>query len=132
MMATFRLGKPLTANESLKALEVRAAPVYAPAPRAERESTKPSENLRWHAVRDYRARYGPQQRITTHAAREWPQILLQGERMDDLLDLQLRVRRSQSIAARQCFALEQPEVARQDDTSVACRDGNQFRVIDLR
>jgi hypothetical protein len=76
MMATFGLGKPLTPNESLKALEVRAAPVYAPAPRAERKSTKPPENPWWHAVRDYRARYRPQQRVTTHAAREWPQILL--------------------------------------------------------
>jgi hypothetical protein len=132
MVATFGLRKPLTANESLKALEVRAPPVYAPAPRAEHESTKPSKNPQWHAVRDYRARNGPEQRVTPHAAREWPQILLEGERMDNLLGLHLGVRRSQSIATRQCFALEQPEFARQDDTSVPCRDGDQFRVIDLR
>lgn len=43
-MGTFGLGKPLSANESLKALDVRTAPVYAPAPSAERESTKPSES----------------------------------------------------------------------------------------
>jgi len=132
MVATFGLGKPLTANESFEALEVRATPVYAPTPGAERESTKPSENPRWYTVRDFRARYGPQQSVTTHAARKWPQILLKRERTDNLLELQLWLRRSQAIAARQRFALKHPEVARQDDASVARRDGNQFRVIDLR
>lgn len=109
--------EPPAATEPLQLLEVRAAPVNASAARAVRESTKPSKNPRWHASLNVGARRWFDHGVAAHAARERPQFLLQGERVNDLLDLQLRVRRSQSVSACDCLVLEQPEVARQKDTS---------------
>jgi hypothetical protein len=94
---------------------MRAAPVNAPAAQATGEPAKPFEDPRRHAARYFGAGDRAHPTIAAHAARERLQILLQEERVNNLLDLPIRVRRSQPVASREYLVLEQSDVACQED-----------------
>jgi len=73
-----------------------------------------------------------QHRVAPHAASERPQIFPQAERVENFLYLSIRVGRSQPVAVRESLALEQLNVARQENPVLTYRNGNQLVVIEIR